>query len=120
MSSPLTISIILCSCNRAAGLRQTLEALGRVRIRPDWEAEVIVVDNASTDETASVAQNTKLANMDVKYLFEGRKGKGHALNAGLGNARAAKFFSSPTMTFSFRKTGSRRWWRRSTTKNATR
>lgn len=87
MSSPLTISIILCSCNRAAGLRQTLEALGRVRIRPDWEAEVIVVDNASTDETASVAQNTKLANMDVKYLFEGRKGKGHALNAGLGNAR---------------------------------
>ena len=87
MPHPLTISIILCSYNRAAGLNQTLQALGKVRIRPDWKAEVLVVDNASTDGTAAIVEKIKLTNMDVRYLFEGRKGKGHALNAGLNNAR---------------------------------
>ena len=47
MSPNLTISIILCSYNRAAGLRQALEALGRMNVRPGWKAEVVVAKQFS-------------------------------------------------------------------------
>jgi glycosyltransferase involved in cell wall biosynthesis len=81
------ISIIICSFNRAANLQQTLNALGKVIIPAGWKAELIVVDNASTDNTADVARNTMLANMDLVYLPEPRKGKANALNSGLARAR---------------------------------
>ena len=84
-SSP--VSVILCTCNRSAALRQTLEALGRVRIPRDWNVELIVVDNASTDDTAIIVKNATLERMEVRYLHEPRKGKCHALNAGLALAR---------------------------------
>ncbi len=46
------VSIIVCSRNRAASLDRTLRALGQASIPPGWKAEVLVVDNGSTDETA--------------------------------------------------------------------
>ena len=85
-SRQTVVSVILCTCNRASGLRQTLEALGKARIPSGWKAEVIAVDNASSDDTANVIQGTKLENMTVRYFFEGRRGKGHALNTGIKNA----------------------------------
>jgi glycosyltransferase involved in cell wall biosynthesis len=87
MSHDLSVSIILCTRNRVAGLQQTLESLGKVRIRSDWKAEVIVVDNGSTDETATVARQAKLRNMEVRYLYEAQRGKARGLNAGLAQAR---------------------------------
>ena len=64
-----------------------LTVLGRVHVSSDWKTEVIVVDNASTDDTAQVVQGAGLRNMIVKYVFESRAGKSHALNAGLAQAR---------------------------------
>lgn len=87
MPSDASVSIIICTCNRAAELRQTLEALGKVRIPSGWKAEVVVVDNGSTDGTATVARNTKLLNLKARYLYEPQKGKSNALNAGLTEAR---------------------------------
>jgi glycosyltransferase involved in cell wall biosynthesis len=87
MSVNLSVSIILCTCNRAAPLQKALGTLGKVSIRPDWEAELLVVDNGSADDTATVVRNAKLGNMEVRYLREAQKGKGHALNAGLAKAR---------------------------------
>src|SRR3984893_16079472 len=83
----VSVSIIICTYNRSAALRHTLEAFENVRIPPNWDAEVIVVDNCSKDDTATVVRNTKLKNLEVGYLFEGKKGKSHALNAGLAVAR---------------------------------
>src|SRR2546425_9915362 len=87
MSVNLSVSIILCSCHRGARLQQALGALGKVRIRPRWQVELLVVDNGSADDTATVVRNAKLNNMEVRYLHEAQKGKGHALNAGLAKAR---------------------------------
>ena len=91
MPHDLSVSIILCTRNRAAELQQTLESLGTVGIRSDWKAEVIVVDNGSTDETAKVASQAKLGNMEVRYVHEARAGKARGLNAGLAQAREQRF-----------------------------
>lgn len=83
----LSVSIIICTRNRAGSLQQTLAALGKVRIPPGCVAELIVADNASTDGTAGVITNTILDNLRVVYLFEPKKGKSNALNSALGLAR---------------------------------
>jgi glycosyltransferase involved in cell wall biosynthesis len=87
MSSDLLVSIILCTRGRAAKLQQTLEGFGKIRIAPGWKAELLVVDNGSTDNTATVVRNTKLRNMPVRYLYEAKKGKSNALNAGLAHGQ---------------------------------
>ena len=87
MSGERKVSIIVCTCNRAGALRNTLEALGKLRFPLEWVAELFVVDNGSTDNTASVVERCRLRNMEVRYLFEPRKGQSHARNSGLASAR---------------------------------
>jgi glucosyl-dolichyl phosphate glucuronosyltransferase len=83
----LSVSIIIATRDRAPALRQTLDSLGRVRIPADCNAEVIVVDNASTDDTATAARSADCPSMKVKYLYAAVKGQNNALNAGLADAQ---------------------------------
>jgi len=84
-SSP-RVSVIVCTRNRAASLEATLRALGGVAIPPGWRAELIVVDNASTDDTALVLQNAHLLNLAMRCLREPRPGVSLARNRGLAAA----------------------------------
>ena len=81
------VSIILSTCNRAASLRETIQSLARIRVPQGSDAELVLVDNASTDETPRVLQETKLPNLSVQCLREPKRGKSNALNAGLARAR---------------------------------
>ena len=83
MDSGESISVIISTRNRASELRQTLMALAKVKIPADWQAELIVVDNASTDETAEVVRSAKVANMEAAYVYEATLGKSNALNTAL-------------------------------------
>jgi glycosyltransferase involved in cell wall biosynthesis len=94
VASDLTVSIILCTRNRAAGLKRTLEALDKVRIPLGWRAEVLVVDNGSTDGTAAAARDAKVRNLEMQYVYEPHKGKSYALNAGLAHARGEIIFTT--------------------------
>ena len=85
--SGVSVSIIICTYNRAAGLRKTLDALAKVRIRSEWKAELILVDNASTDNTAMVARSATLPKIEVRYLYEPKQGLSYARNAALAQAR---------------------------------
>src|ERR1700722_14629654 len=80
-------SIIISSSNRATALEKTLRALGEVFIPTGWDAELIVVDNASKDHTADVVRASQLKNFKVRYLYESRMGKSNALNTGLAVAQ---------------------------------
>jgi glycosyltransferase involved in cell wall biosynthesis len=83
----ISVSIIICTRNRARSLQQTLAALGKARIPLGCVAELIVVDNASTDDTASVVANFILDSVRVVHLFEPKKGKSNSLNSALALAR---------------------------------
>ena len=87
-----TVSIIICTRNRAASLAQTLVSIGRCELPPESATEFLVVDNGSSDETALVVRTAVMPNgLEVKYLLESEPGLSRARNAGLRNCRGDLF-----------------------------
>ena len=80
------ISIIICTRNRAESLKGTLDSLNSTYIPYKYKAELIVVDNGSTDGTANVVRAANLKNFIVNYLNEGRKGQSNARNTGIAHS----------------------------------
>ena len=80
---PLSVTVLICTFNRAALLARTLEYLARMAEPPGgWEA--LIVDNNSTDRTAeTVAEASRSFPVALRYLQEPRQGKSFALNRGL-------------------------------------
>jgi glycosyltransferase involved in cell wall biosynthesis len=84
MSTPAgTVSVIICTRDRADSLRETLASVGACAAPDDIAPELIVVDNGSTDHTAAVVRAAGLANMPVRHLVEPGRGQTLARNAGL-------------------------------------
>src|SRR5262245_47038789 len=83
-----SLSVLICTCNRAALLEETLDALRAASAPERCRIEIIVVDNNSTDETAAVVRRAASASSrPILYAVEARQGKSHALNRGLRLAR---------------------------------
>ena len=100
MNEQIAVSVIICTYNRAADLAQTLNSLRDVVLPGAGDAELIVVDNGSTDDTAKVAQSFIRTGLRVHYVHEARRGKGHAYNAGIAAARGrVLLFSDDDMRF---------------------
>lgn len=76
-------SIIVCTHNRAQCLRENLPRLGLLDY-PNDGYEIIVVDNASTDDTAEVV---KIAGPDLIYIYEETPGLSRARNRGIDTAK---------------------------------
>ncbi len=87
MANDIAVSIILCTRDRVSALRLTLESLKKAWIAPETTAEIIVVDNGSTDDTAEMVRGSLLRNFEVQYLFEPTPGKSNGLNLALAHAR---------------------------------
>jgi len=82
-----SISVLICTYNRAALLRETLDALQEMEPPDACSVEIVVVDNNSTDKTtAAVAESSEGARYPVILIREHRQGKSFALNAGLSAA----------------------------------
>lgn len=83
----MDVTVIVCTYNRAASLRDTLEALREQQVPPTLAWEVVVVDNNSHDETGAVVREFAARGpMPVKYVFESRQGVSAARNAGIDHA----------------------------------
>jgi glycosyltransferase involved in cell wall biosynthesis len=83
-----SVSVLICTYNRAALLRDSLQVLGTLTPPSDAEVQIIVVDNNSTDETPEViAQAVRSSPIPIVAVHEERQGKSFALNAGLEIAR---------------------------------
>jgi glycosyltransferase involved in cell wall biosynthesis len=85
----MNITVILCTYNRCQSLEKALASAARLELPPSVSWEILVVDNNSKDQTASVVESfCRKYPGHFRYLFEARPGKSHALNAGLGQTRA--------------------------------
>lgn len=85
------ITVVVPTYNRGESLRATLAALEGQVVSPGLQWDILVVDNNSRDHTSKVVEEfARTARTPVRYCFEARAGKSHALNVGI--ARAASDF----------------------------
>jgi glucosyl-dolichyl phosphate glucuronosyltransferase len=83
-----SVSILICTYNRARLLRETLASLQAMTRPPDCQVEVIVVDNNSSDNTPLViAEAAARSTIPIVAAHESAQGKSFALNHGLRIAR---------------------------------
>lgn len=84
----LDASVVVCTHDRADSLRVTLASLERLRGLDDLTWEVVVVDNASGDETPAVIEAcARRGHLPLRPVFEPRLGHARARNAGVRAAR---------------------------------
>lgn len=76
MTNARTVSILICTFNRAPFLGETLRALSEAPC-PNCRVEIVVVDNNSTDATAALAERE-----GAKVVFEKENRISKARNAG--------------------------------------
>ncbi len=87
-AAPPVVSVIICTRNHCDYLRNTLRAIVRLAGECPWPAELIVVDNGSTDRTEQVVREHALVEVPTRYVREDRAGLSHARNTGMAVARA--------------------------------
>jgi glycosyltransferase involved in cell wall biosynthesis len=78
-----TVSVVVCCHNAASRLKPTLARLAVQELAHPVSWEVIVVDNASTDGTATVAAESWNSNVPFKVVREPRLGLSNARNRAL-------------------------------------
>lgn len=84
----MMISVLICTRNRAKSLEATLQRFFAQRFTGGYEFELIVVDNASTDETSKIIESYVAQHpQTVRRLFESRPGLSYARNAAVRAAR---------------------------------
>ena len=85
MENRQSISVIICTWNRAASLQATLHSLSEQKGCENLDIEIIVIDNNSTDDTKAMVNDIlpfwRLGKL--RYAFEPRQGKQFALNHGI-------------------------------------
>ena len=72
------LTVLMPTFNRSTVLRQTLEALCRVRAG-ELSIEIVVIDNGSTDDTPQVLREFS-SRLPLRQIYEPNAGKSNALN----------------------------------------
>lgn len=86
-STPPDVSVVVCTHNRAGMLANALASLRDLRTDGAFSYEIVVIDNASKDDTSTVVERAARAtSVPVRYHFEGKKGIASARNRGLQEA----------------------------------
>jgi GT2 family glycosyltransferase len=83
----MDISVVVTTYNRSPLLQGAIESLARQATGGRFSYEVVVVDNASTDDTAEVAAALRQGlPIPIRYVREPREGVVHARNRGVREA----------------------------------
>jgi len=83
-------SIVIPAYNESARLGASLERVLTFVRQQDWDAEVIVVNDGSKDNTAEIARQYARENERLRLLENpGNRGKGYSVRNGVLNARGA-------------------------------
>lgn len=82
----LALSVVICTWNRSERLARTLSSLITSEPLPLTRVEILVVDNASSDDTKGVVE--QFAGAGVRYAYEHSAGLSHARNLGVRLSRS--------------------------------
>lgn len=80
----IMVSVILCTYNRAKLLPRALKSVRRQTFS-DWE--LIVIDDGSEDDTASIVNECIQKDRRIRYFYQKNRGLALARNAGLKRAK---------------------------------
>ncbi len=84
----LDVSVVICTYNRAAQLRQALEPLAIAAAQTQASVEIVIVDNNSNDDTKAVVDAfAKRSPIAIRYVFESAQGLSFARNRGLAESK---------------------------------
>lgn len=86
MSTPF-LSLILPAHNEAERLPHSLKLVQEFVNRQTYESEVLVIENASTDDTAKVVEGYQASFPQLKMIRLEQGGKGNAIRVGMQAAR---------------------------------
>lgn len=88
--TPTSVSVCICTHNRASLLSRTLERLRELGAPDGVSVDVIVVDNGSTDGTRALVNEFVATDPErFSYVHEPELGLAHARNRGLRETRSA-------------------------------
>lgn len=83
----MKLSIIICTHNQLASLRETMAALAHVRVPDGDTVEVLLVENACSDGTTDFVEDARLPHLQCRALHEPARGQVRARNCGLAAAQ---------------------------------
>ena len=86
------LSIIIPAYNEESRLPGTLDKVGSFLDAQDYSAEVLIVNNNSTDKTAAIIKDYTSRFPNLTGLFEEQPGKGAAVRCGMLQARGEYVF----------------------------
>jgi glycosyltransferase involved in cell wall biosynthesis len=85
---PLTYSIVIPAYNESSRIRPTLDQILRYAAEQGWEAEILVVDDGSHDDTAAVIREYASQHAQIRLVQNGgNRGKGFSVRNGMLHAR---------------------------------
>jgi glycosyltransferase involved in cell wall biosynthesis len=84
----LTYSFVIPAYNESVRIRPTLDALLRHAREQNWDAEILVVNDGSSDDTAPIVREYGRVHPQVLLLENpGNRGKGYSVRNGMLHAR---------------------------------
>jgi dolichyl-phosphate beta-glucosyltransferase len=84
----LTYSVIIPAYNESVRIRPTLDELLRYMREQEWDAEILVVNDGSSDNTAEIVREYGKLHPQVLLLENpGNRGKGYSVRNGMLHAR---------------------------------
>ena len=78
-TNTVQISAVICTHNREKYLKQAIESLINQSLSNDLY-EILIIDNASTDNTKNVISNYFSHISNIRYIYEPKIGLSHARN----------------------------------------
>ena len=82
MKNP-TLSIIIPAYNEATRLPESLEKINTFLDRQPYSAEIVVVENGSSDNTFEIANEMRATIQNLVVVHENQRGKGWAVKRGM-------------------------------------
>lgn len=80
----MTYSFIVPAYNESSRIRPTLDEMLRYTAEQNWDAEILVVDDGSRDDTPDVIREYARAHSQIRLLQNpGNRGKGYSVRNGM-------------------------------------